>query len=500
MDEIIKIKRLGIEDELILKDMDVLNQTFFDFPITVLSHEEADLTFQFQETIENGKINITGTLNHFTQKLSRELDQEADKVRKYTYLAIYLILLQNETNQPQSWGLLNGMRPTKLIHSLKKRGHDDEYIKKLMQEDYLVADEKIDLLLKVANHQLKVIPDLHYLEKEVSLYIGIPFCPTRCAYCTFAAYAYEPFKKWVDPFLETLLKEVESVGAYIKEKKISVTSIYFGGGTATTLTASQLEKLITKVYDCIADSSKVREITVEAGRPDTITKEKLELLKRFDIGRISINPQTFNQETLDRIGRHHSIEDVVEKFKLAKECEIENINMDLIVGLPGEEVAELTKSLEQIERLQPESLTVHMLAFKRKSQLTRDRGLYTTASKTVLKKMGQMTYEFAMKQGYIPYYLYRQKNISGNMENIGYSKIGHESIYNIVMMEEAQNVLGLGVGASSKYLIGTSVHNPKDIKTYIDSCDVYIDKKLKTLDESLFGKSGVAQSFKKNDF
>jgi len=499
MNEVITIKVLGVKDELILKAMEVLNQTFFN-RTEMIQSDSADLTINFQESIENGKLKVTGTLNKYSQTLTREYEENQIKTYKYTYLAVYLLLLQNETNQKQSWGLLNGMRPTKLIHALKKRGYEDNYIKNFIQEEYLVSEEKIDLLLNVANHQLKVIPDLHHLEKEVSIYIGIPFCPTRCSYCTFAAYAYEPFKKWVEPFLETLLKEIEAIGAYIKQHKISVTSIYFGGGTATTLTASQLEKLISKVYSCIADSNQVREITVEAGRPDTITLEKLERLKQFNIGRISINPQTFNQETLNRIGRHHSVNDVVEKFELAKQCGIENINMDLIVGLPGESEGELAWSLEQIKQLQPESLTVHMLAFKRKSKITQERGLYTTASKEILQKMGQMTYEFAMKERYLPYYLYRQKNISGNMENIGYSKEGHESIYNIVMMEEAQNVLGLGVGASSKYLIGTSVHNPKDIKTYIESYELYVDKKIQTLEESMFNEDGTVQSFIKNEF
>ncbi|MEO3111999.1 coproporphyrinogen dehydrogenase HemZ, partial [Turicibacter sanguinis] len=179
------------------------------------------------------------------------------------------------------------------------------------------------------------------------------------------------------------------------------------------------------------------------------------------------------------------VEDVIDKFKMAKEYDFDNINMDLIVGLPDEGEKELAYTLSQIEELQPESLTVHMLAFKRSSKITQNRGLYTTASKEELERMSRMTYDFAKEQQYLPYYLYRQKNISANMENIGYSKEGHESIYNILIMEEAQNILGLGVGASSKYLIGTSVHNPKDLKTYIDSYQTYATKKIETLIESL---------------
>lgn len=484
MAEVVNIKVEGILDELILNSMQVLNQTFFNSS-TINQAESFDLIFEFKEEIHHNELMVTGTLGDDSQVIKRQLEANESKTRKYAYLAVYLLLLQRETGRVQSWGLLNGMRPTKLIHGMKKRGYNDEAIKNYMQQEYLVSDEKINLLLEVANHQLKVIPDLYTIQDEVSIYIGIPFCPTRCAYCTFPAYAQGPFKKWVEPFLEALLEEIKLVGAFIKERQLRVTSIYFGGGTATTLSPEQFEELLITVYSHLANDKQVREITVEAGRPDTITAEKLELLKRYNIHRISINPQSFHQKTLDEIGRHHTVDDVIEKYYLAKNHRFDNINMDLIVGLPNEGKEELAYSLSQIEKLQPESLTIHMLAFKRSSKITQNRGLYTTASKEELQEMGQMTYEFAAQHDYVPYYLYRQKNISGNMENIGYSKLGQESIYNILIMEEAQNILGLGVGASSKYLIGTSVHNPKDLKTYIDSYQTYATKKIETLIESL---------------
>ena len=484
MAEVVNIKVEGVSDELILNSMQVLNQTFFNSS-TINQTESFDLIFEFKEEVHLNEFIVTGTLDHDSQVIKRQLEGNESKTRKYAYLAVYLLLLQRKTGRVQSWGLLNGMRPTKLIHGMKKRGYSDEEIKNYMQQEYLVSDEKINLLLEVANHQLKVIPDLYTIQNEVSIYIGIPFCPTRCAYCTFPAYAHGPFKKWVEPFLEALLEEIKLVGAFIKERQLRVTSIYFGGGTATTLSPEQFEELLITVYSHLANDKQVREITVEAGRPDTITAEKLELLKRYNIHRISINPQSFHQKTLDEIGRHHTVEDVIEKYYLAKNHGFDNINMDLIVGLPNEGKEELAYSLSQIKKLQPESLTIHMLAFKRSSKITQNRGLYTTASKEELQEMGRMTYDFAAQHDYVPYYLYRQKNISGNMENIGYSKLGQESIYNILIMEEAQNILGLGVGASSKYLIGTSVHNPKDLKTYIDSYQTYATKKIETLIESL---------------
>jgi len=454
-----KIKITGISDPLIIKEFAVINQGFFDKWEFV--DKDADLTFNLSSTYKS-------------------IDNN-----KYTILAAYMQFLEAKTRQKQPWGLLNGMRPNKLVHSIKKRGATDDKIANELQNTYLVHDNKMDLLLNIANHQLKVIPDLYNLEKEVSIYIGIPFCPTKCAYCTFAAYAYTPNQKWVAPFLEALLAEIRMIGHYLKAKKIKVTSIYLGGGTPTMLDIDPLRSVLTAIYTHIATPAEVREITVEAGRPDTLTREKLELLKEFCVNRLSINPQSFNQTTLDKIGRHHLVVDILEKFKMAKDSGINNVNMDLIVGLPGEEIAELTSSLAQIKGLQPESLTMHMLAFKRKSEINNERGLYTVAATEVLKDMAELTYEFAKQEGYAPYYLYRQKNIAGNMENIGYSKDGYACVYNILMMEEAQNVLGLGVGASSKFLIGESVHNPKDLRTYIENYEEYAQKKLELLELSM---------------
>jgi len=453
-----KIKIIGINDPLIVKEIAVINQGFFDE--WAFTDKDADLEFNLPSMNPSVKNN------------------------KYTILATYLKFLETKTGQTQPWGLLNGMRPTKLVHSMKKRGATDETIRNELKKQYLVTDKKLDLLLTVAKRQLSVIPDLYNLEKEVSIYIGIPFCPTKCAYCTFAAYALAPNQKWVAPFLESLIAEIKLIGHYLKTKKIKVTSIYLGGGTPTMLDVEALESIMAALYKHIATAAEVREITVEAGRPDTITKEKLHLLKACDINRLSINPQSFNQTTLNKIGRHHAVADIPLKFKLAKEVGIKNINMDLIVGLPDEELNDLTHSLTQIKALQPESLTVHMLALKRKSKISHERERYATTSKEVLQQMAKLTYEFADEEAYMPYYLYRQKNMAGNMENIGYAKATHESIYNILMMEEAQTILGLGVGASSKFLIGESVHNPKDLRTYIQNYEGYVRRKLALLVQS----------------
>ena len=459
-----KIKIIDVNDPLILKELAVINDGFFSKWEFVNHKSEADLEF---------KLNLRTSLD------------KTSKNYKYDYLKAYLQFLTKKSNKSQPWGLLNSMRPNKLVHSMKKRGITDNAITSELESTYLIQNTKMNLLLNVANHQLKTIPNLYNLEQEVSVYIGIPFCPSRCAYCTFAAYPSEPNKKWIAPFLKSLLAEIKIIGQRLKVKKTKVTSIYLGGGTPTILNIDELNAVLIAIYENIATPAEVREITVEAGRPDTLTNEKLKLLKDFSINRLSINPQSFNETTLNRIGRHHTTDDILTKFKLAKDIGIENVNMDLIVGLPSEGKEELARSLDYVKDLQPESLTVHMLAFKRKSEISNERQVYSVVTKEVLQEMAEMTYKFTELEGYQPYYLYRQKNISGNLENIGYAKLGKECVYNILMMEEAQNVLGLGAGASSKFLIGESVHNPKDLPTYIENYATYAQRKLELLELSM---------------
>jgi len=456
-----KIKITGVNDPLILKEIAVINNGFFTEWEFVNHQSKADFEYKL-------------TLKADPNKNSKDL--------KYDYLKTYLQFLLQKFEKAQPWGLLNNMRPNKLVHSMKKRRIPDNSIINELQNTYLIQQQKMDLLINIANQQLKAIPDLYNLEQEVSVYIGIPFCPSRCAYCTFAAYPYEPNKKWIAPFLKSLLAEINIIGQHLKVKKTKITSIYLGGGTPTILNIAELRSLLSAIYENIATPSEVREITVEAGRPDTLSKEKLQLLKDFSVNRLSINPQSFNETTLSQIGRHHTVADILAKFKLSKDVGIENVNMDLIVGLPGEGKAELARSLDYVKDLQPESLTVHMLAFKRKSEISNERHVYTVVAEEVLKDMAKMTYDFTELEGYTPYYLYRQKNIAGNLENIGYAKLGKECIYNVLMMEEAQNVLGLGVGASSKFLVGESVHNPRDLRTYIENYEVYAKKKLELLE------------------
>lgn len=411
-------------------------------------------------------------------------DKNRQKRIKQGVSHVWVELLEELTGKVHDWGILTGIRPTKLYHKFYQQLSKHELEKKF-SEEYLLKPEKIRLLHQIVERQLKVLPDLHQLDQELSIYIGIPFCPTKCAYCTFPAYSIKGKTGTVEEFLNALHLEIEAVGRWLKENQRKVTTIYFGGGTPTSIEAEQLDLLFESLNEWI-NLDQVREITVEAGRPDTITTDKINVLKKWKVDRISINPQTFTQETLDIIGRHHTVEETLEKFKLARRMDINNINMDLIIGLPSERLPEFEDSLEKIEQLMPESLTIHTMAFKKASFLTQNKKAYQITEQEEIVRMMDYATEWTSKHQYYPYYLYRQKNMLGNLENIGYALEGKESLYNILIMEEKQTILGLGSGAVSKMVTPKTnqierVPNPKEPKVYMETIEGVITKKLKAL-------------------
>lgn len=404
----------------------------------------------------------------------------------------FLTVLQELTGIVQKWGTLTGIRPTKLLHNKLNQGLTKEEAHAFLKSNYQIQDEKLALMQVIVDNQLKAIPDLFSLGKEVSLYIGIPFCPTKCAYCTFPAYAINGRQGSVNSFLGGLQYEMREIGKWLKENGINITTIYFGGGTPTSITADEMDMLYEEMYQSFPNMEHVREVTVEAGRPDTITVEKLNVLKKWNIDRISINPQSYIQETLKAIGRHHTVEETIEKFKLAREMGMSNINMDLIIGLPGEGLKEFEYTLYETAKLMPESLTIHTLSFKRASEMTQNKEKYKVADRGEIQAMMQTASEWTKNKGYTPYYLYRQKNILGNLENVGYSLPGRESLYNILIMEEQQTIIGLGCGAASKLVNPKTKKisrfaNPKDPKTYNDRYDYYTNEKIKVLSEMFAG-------------
>lgn len=487
----------GLTDERYIRPLEHIANLFFeDTKVLYRAEEKADLHVRFEtESIGNmffvkGKLDELeeGTTFESNADLSHLTDKEIFKQMKKAISKSYLLMLQEYTGMVQKWGILTGIRPTKLLHRHMQTQTPTEEAHQALREEYLMSEEKIHLMQKIIDRQLAVIPDLYDLKKEVSIYIGIPFCPTKCAYCTFPAYAINGRQGSVSSFLGGLHYEMEKIGEWLKEKNINITTVYYGGGTPTSISAEEMDMLYERMHASFPNVENIREITVEAGRPDTITPEKLEVLKKYNIDRISINPQSYTQQTLKAIGRHHTVEETIDKYHLARKHGMNNINMDLIIGLPGEGIEEFKYSLDKTEELMPESLTVHTLSFKRASEMTRNKSRYKVADREEIQEMMKMAEEWTEEYDYVPYYLYRQKNILGNLENVGYSKKNQESIYNIMMMEELQTVIGVGCGASSKFIHPvtgkiTQFSNPKHPKTYNESFEEYTDKKIALLNE-----------------
>lgn len=392
-------------------------------------------------------------------------------------------LLSEYTGVELPWGNLTGIRPTKIPMALLEEGKSEEEIAHYMKETYFTSDEKIKLSIEIAERELQLLKKLDY-EEGYSLYIGIPFCPTTCLYCSFTSYSLAAWKNRMDEYLDALEKELDYTAVKFAHKKLN--SIYIGGGTPTTLNPKQLDRLIRKIK-CSFDLSDLVEFTVEAGRPDSITKEKLMVLRNHDISRISINPQTMKQETLDLIGRHHTVQQTIDSFYLARELGFDNINMDLIVGLPGESLSDVADTMEVIRKLAPDNLTVHSLAIKRAARLNIQRERYQDFEIVNTADHIALTSKVAEEMGLFPYYLYRQKNMAGNFENVGYAAPGKAGVYNVLIMEEKQSIVACGAGASTKRVWvqpnpdGTHrierAENVKDVAQYITRIDEMIERK-----------------------
>ncbi|WP_054742831.1 coproporphyrinogen dehydrogenase HemZ [Cellulosilyticum ruminicola] len=353
--------------------------------------------------------------------------------------AVYKVL-NLATGKEMPWGSLTGIRPTKLVHEQFKHNRSDEEIARYMQEEYFVTSGKCDMMIKVAKAEREILAKNK--PEEVSLYIGIPFCPTRCVYCSFTAYSLKVKGNLVDAYLEALCKEITAVAQM--KKDATIRSLYIGGGTPTSLNEQQLECLLKHVAASF-DLSQIEEYTIEAGRPDTITKDKLRIMKEQGVSRISINPQSMRQKTLDVIGRAHSAEDIKRVFNEARELGHTEINMDMILGLPGETVEDVAYTLEELGKLGPENITVHTMAIKRASRLREElresEGNVILTQGEVIQQMLNLCEEKMVQLGLEPYYMYRQKNMLGNFENVGYAKPGTECVYNIEIMEEKQSIM-----------------------------------------------------------
>lgn len=387
-------------------------------------------------------------------------------------------MLKKLTGRELPWGTLTGVRPTKIVYTLLEEGKNDREIKDYLKKEYYVSEKKGDLAIKVASNEKRLLEKLDY-NNGYSLYAGIPFCPTTCLYCSFTSYPLAVWKDRVDTYVDAMLKELEFTSRLMKDKKLD--TFYMGGGTPTTLEPEQLDRVLS-FFEEHFDTTGLKEYTIEAGRPDSITRDKLLIMKKHGVDRISINPQTMNDDTLKLIGRHHTVEQIKEAFTLARECGFDNINMDLIIGLPGETREHIERTMREVAMLAPDSLTVHSLAIKRAARLNIFWEKYKDYAMVNTDDIINMTADCAAAMGMEPYYLYRQKNMAGNFENVGYSKPGREGIYNILIMEEKQTIMAVGAGASTKVVFPEEnrierVENVKDVTTYIENIDEMIDRK-----------------------
>ena len=466
-----------------------------------------------------------------------ELSFSGKRTKDKSIVKAYLYrILEEKCGRSLPWGDLTGIRPVslsgKLLEELEEltepeenqeKTEEEERFYTALKDEYCLEGEKAELLHFLAIRERKILQRAEEksgvkIKDGFSIYIHIPFCPSKCAYCSFLSSPIGPFSDCIPEYLDKISEELDFALYEMGEKRgKTLQSIYIGGGTPTALPPKELEALLLLVEKKLLSSpfSKVLEYTVEAGRPDSLTENKLALLKAHSVDRISINPQTFRQETLDLIGRKHSVESVVERFYEARGLGFDNINMDLILGLPSERLSDVEESLRRIHALSPDNLTVHSLAVKRAAKLKTEENKYRGAyqagasseefplereftlsyipswkkreSRSEMEWMMLSAMQTAEELSLFPYYLYRQKNMAGNLENIGFSKEGKECLYNIFMMEEKHTVFGVGAGSSSKILFGNGrlerVDNGKDFRSYMEHFAEYQEKKRRVLEE-----------------
>lgn len=415
---------------------------------------------------------------------TEDVQEEKRDVTKKVYQ-----FLSKQTGQELAWGMLTGVRPTKLVMQKIEQGMTKEEIFDFLKEQYCVGDKKAQIAYEIACREKALLDQLD-CKNGYSLYAGIPFCPSICSYCSFSSSPIAEWKDQVDCYLDAMIKELKATAKLMQGKTLD--TVYIGGGTPTTLEADQLDRLLGTIRENF-DLEHVLEFTVEAGRPDSITKEKLEVLRSHGISRISINPQTMKQETLEIIGRHHTVEQTIQSFLTARELGFDNINMDLIVGLPNENLEDVRHTMEQLEKLQPDNVTVHSLAIKRAARLNMFKEDYTSLKMENTWEHIEVTADYCKRMGLQPYYLYRQKNMAGNFENVGYAKEGKAGIYNILIMEEKQTIVACGAGASTKRVWNTPnpdgthrierCENVKDVALYIERIDEMIERKKRLFAE-----------------
>ena len=418
-----------------------------DYILTEIGEGKARVTVSFQGKEETEDCPLSLSLGKGEQEM--------------TLCRLLFSLLEDMTGIHPAWGVITGVRPVKLLTSRIWQGQSRNEVRKEFSKEWMANQEKIDLCLETMDAQQPVIQSVKPL--GYSLYISIPYCPTRCSYCSFVsqATALKKNRDGIPAYAEHLVKEIYFTAEIARKNGLSLRSVYMGGGTPTAVSPDILRSITDAVKEAFPFSDAI-EYTIEAGRADTVTKEMLSVIRQSGATRISINPQTFQDDVLKRIGRQHTAAQVEEAFFLAREMGFSSINMDLIAGLPGDDFDGFCQSLERAIRLDPENITVHALTVKRGADLYTN-GEYPM-DPTVFQRMVQQAYLRLRQAGYFPYYLYRQKNTPGNLENVGYAKPGQINYYNIVMMEELQTVLGVGANAVTKLVGKNGIHRIYNFK------------------------------------
>ena len=443
---------------------------------------EEDYDIEVDISLENIVIN--------NKKISKSYNMLKEVPVKEQIRKSVFQFLKDLTGKELPWGTLIGIRPSKIATSLLNEGMKEEEIAGYFYEHYFASEEKAKLCIEVAKNEMETVTNS---KNSISVYIGMPFCPTRCLYCSFTSNPIGGNKALVESYLQALNYEIEELGKFINEHNLNIQCVYFGGGTPTSVNDSQFEGVMEKIFTTFVEGRKIQEFTVECGRPDSITESKLNTMKKYLVSRISINPQTMNDDTLKAIGRNHSVLDVKNCFNLARELGFHNINMDIIIGLPGESIDHVKNTCEEILALNPENLTVHGMSVKRASKLYEkllDNYKLKELSQSEINEMYHVTSELSKKLHMKPYYMYRQKNMVGNMENVGYAKSDKEGIYNIQMIEDTQTIIALGADAVSKIVFIEENRierfaNVKDIKEYVNRIEEMVMKKIELL-ESLY--------------
>ena len=384
-------------------------------------------------------------------------------------------LVKKEKTIP--WGTLVGIRPVKRVVNMLNKGLSEAEVVKVLKDEYEVSDKKIELSMAIAKREMAIIENIP--QNAVSLYIDIPFCPSRCVYCSFASMPVSEMKDFVEPYLYALYDELDSIKKIVEDLGLNIVSVYIGGGTPTSILSIELDNLLYKIEKTF-DLSNCREFTIEAGRPDTITESKLDVMRNHGVDRISINPQSMNDKTLSVIGRKHSVKQIYDAYALASSKGFKCINMDIIAGLPQETLEEFMNTVDKVIELNPENITVHTMSIKRAARLNQNGDFDELPVSNIVDQMVDYAHKKLSEHGYNPYYLYRQKNILGDLENTGFCKGNTEGVYNICMMEEISTVISAGVGAVTKLVKGDRIErifNVKDVREYLKRAEEMRERK-----------------------